>query len=66
MSQRARNEQWVRDYSAELHCFAFRLCGKGETAEDLVQETFYHAWKGIGKLRHHDKARAWLFRRFMT
>lgn len=60
-SRCAQYERWVREHSAELYCFAFRLCGNADTAEDLVQETFYHAWKDIDKLRHHDKARAWLF-----
>ncbi|MCH8210229.1 MAG: sigma-70 family RNA polymerase sigma factor [Planctomycetes bacterium] len=60
-TRRARYERWVYDHSAELYCFAFRLCGNADTAEDLVQETFFHAWKGIDKLRRHDKARAWLF-----
>lgn len=54
-------ERWVRDFSGELYGMAYRLCGDRETAEDLVQETFYHAWKGMRKLRDHGKARSWLY-----
>ena len=56
-----RYEQWVREYSGDLYRFAFRICGDADTADDLVQETFYHAWKSMGKLRCKEKARAWIF-----
>ncbi len=54
-------EGWVRDYAEDLYRFAFRLSGDADNAEDLVQETFYHAWKDRGTLRSGAKARAWLF-----
>lgn len=54
-------ERWVRDYASELFGFAYRLCGDRETADDLIQETFYEAWKSREGLRHEDRARAWLF-----
>lgn len=54
-------EQWVRQHAAELYRFAYRLCGAPEIAEDLVQETFYEAWRNMRNLRAHKKARAWLF-----
>jgi len=57
----ARFELWVRDHAAELFGFAYRACGDREIAEDLVQETFYEAWKSEGRLRHEERARAWLF-----
>ena len=59
--RRDRYERWVREHSEDLYRFAFRLCGEADTADDLVQETFYHAWKDMGKLRHKEKAKAWLF-----
>ncbi len=61
LGRRACFEQWVRDHARDLHRFAYRLCGDADTAEDLVQETFYQAWKGRGSLHHSDRARAWLF-----
>ena len=61
LGRRACYEQWVREHARDLHRFAYRLCGDADTAEDLVQETFYQAWKGRGSLHHSDRARAWLF-----
>ncbi len=64
MRKRQRREvysNWVREYTRELHTFAYRLCGDSSDAEDLVQETFYHAWRSMDKLRDPKKARAWLF-----
>lgn len=58
--RRARYEQWVRDHSGSLYRLAYRLCGDAGTAEELVQETYYHAWKDMPKLRAPKRARAWL------
>lgn len=51
----------MRSHGAELYRFAYRLIGDDAAAEDLVQETFYEAWRGMGGLRERDKARPWLF-----
>lgn len=59
--RRPQYEQWVRAYAPELYRMAFRLTGRRETAEDLVQETFTEAWRSLSKQREPDKARAWLF-----
>ncbi|MBI2944934.1 MAG: RNA polymerase sigma factor [Candidatus Wallbacteria bacterium] len=55
-------ERLVRDHSEELFRIAFRLTGRRETAEDLVQETFTEAWRSLPDLREPSSARAWLFR----
>ena len=60
--QRAIYERWVEQHGEELFRFAQRLCGRREQAEDLVQETFYHAWRSMGSLREKSRGRAWLFR----
>ncbi len=60
-SPRARYERWVTDHSVELYRFALRMTGRGEIAEDLTQETFYHAWRSMKSLRDPSRARAWLF-----
>ncbi len=59
--RRTLYETWVRGHAADLYRMAYRLCGEAEAAEDLVQETFYHAWKDMAKLRETAKARAWLY-----
>ena len=59
--RRALYEEWVHSFGAELYRTAYRLCGDADTAEDLVQETFYHAWKGMSQLRDRHMGRAWLF-----
>ena len=64
MRERQRREvynNWVRDCARELYTFAYRLCGESSDAEDLVQETFYHAWRSMDKLRDQKKVRPWLF-----
>jgi RNA polymerase sigma-70 factor (ECF subfamily) len=54
-------EQWVRAFSADLYRFAYRLAGKREIAEDLVQETFVEAWRSLETLKRPDYPRAWFF-----
>ena len=60
--QRARYERWVRDHADGLYRLAYRLCGDAAVAEELVQETFYEAWKGMRRLRDPQRARNWLMR----
>lgn len=59
---RQRYEQWVDRWARDLYRFACRICGCGDLADDLVQETFYHAWRSIETLKDDSRARAWLFR----
>ncbi len=54
-------EQLVHSHAANLYRFAVRMCGHQELAEDLIQETFYEAWKSIGSLRDASKGKAWLY-----
>ena len=58
---RRRYEQWVDQWGTDLFRFAARLCGRRDLADDLVQETFFHAWRSIDSLRDESRARAWLF-----
>ncbi len=58
---RARYEHFVHAHAAELHRFAYRLTGRADVSQDLVQETFLEAWRSIGQLKTSEKGRAWLF-----
>jgi RNA polymerase sigma-70 factor (ECF subfamily) len=60
-SHRQKYEQWVRLYAPDLYRYAYRLTGKTQIAEDLVQETFFEAWRSIASQKGPSKARAWLF-----
>lgn len=60
-AKRVKYEGWVDQWSTDLYRFAYRLCGQRDTAEDLVQEAFYHAWRSMHTLREECRARAWLF-----
>jgi RNA polymerase sigma-70 factor, ECF subfamily len=44
----------------QVHCY--RLLGSFHEAEDLVQETFERAWRGIGRVDTSSSPRAWLYR----
>lgn len=54
-------ERLVDEYYAALYRYAFRLSGTAADAEDLTQETFCKAQRGIGQLRDGHRAKAWLF-----
>lgn len=54
-------ETLVHNHAVGLYRFAYRLSGSVETAEDLVQETYYEAWRSIKNLRDPNRVRAWIF-----
>jgi RNA polymerase sigma-70 factor (ECF subfamily) len=60
-SLRVRYEALVQAHAVDLHRFAYRLTGKMDAAQDLVQETFLEAWRSIGSQSMPGKERAWLF-----
>ena len=60
-NRRKLYEFLVRTCADDLYRYAYRLCGKHDTAQDLVQETFSEAWKSLGSLRDESKARSWLY-----
>lgn len=41
--------------------FVKRLCGDASMADDVAQETFVKAWKGIGRFDEGRNFKAWLF-----
>lgn len=58
---RAKYEQWVRAYAPALYRYAYRLAGRRDIAEDLLQETFVEAWRSIQRQTHAQGAQGWLF-----
>lgn len=48
-------------YSRPVLCFIFDMVGDRALAEDLAQETFVRAFRGLGGLREETKLSTWLF-----
>ena len=49
-----------REHARMVYCFLKSLCYDNETAEELTQETFYQAMKGMDKFRGECKISVWL------
>jgi RNA polymerase sigma-70 factor, ECF subfamily len=49
-------------YSRELRVHCYRMLGSFEESEDLLQETFLRAWKGLPGFEGRASLRAWLYR----
>ncbi len=61
-SKESLYRELVNTHAHDLRRFALRLCrGRAEDADDLVQDTYQEAWRGIDQLRDSSKGRAWLF-----
>lgn len=54
-------EVLVARYTAVAHRTAY-LLGAGDAAEDVVQETFVKAYRGLGRFRTGEPFRPWLLR----
>lgn len=48
-------------YSRPVTSFIFDIVGRGELAEELAQETFVRAYRGLSSLRDSAKLSTWLF-----
>lgn len=59
--QNAQFESLVRAYSSDLYRFAYWLSRDAGHAEDLVQETYFRAWKNLAQLKDFEAAKPWLF-----
>ena len=52
----------VEQHRRELRVHCYRMLGSYTDAEDLVQETFLRAWKGMAGFEGRSSVRAWLYR----
>ncbi|MGQ9650030.1 MAG: RNA polymerase sigma factor [Phycisphaerae bacterium] len=55
-------ETLVEIYSPRLYGYFYRLTGRREDAEDLLQEVFVRVVRMIGRYEHDSRFDAWLFR----
>ncbi|GAA3404411.1 RNA polymerase sigma factor [Paenibacillus hodogayensis] len=59
-----KNETYAelfRSYHQALYRYLYRMCGSKETAEELLQETFYRSMLSL-RTEHLNMARAWLYK----
>jgi RNA polymerase sigma-70 factor, ECF subfamily len=59
--ERAFNEL-VRLYERRMYAVVFRMLGRRDEAEDLVQEVFVQVFKAIDQFRGDSKLSTWLYR----
>lgn len=62
LTRAAAFEALARRRALSIRAFLYRLVGGMEEAEDLAQETFLRAWRGLGDLREGAALETWLFR----
>ena len=51
---------WVNQYSDTLYSWAFHKTSNKEMAEDIVQDTFYSAYKSLEKFEGKSSPKTWL------
>ncbi|MCI0452846.1 MAG: RNA polymerase sigma factor [Candidatus Latescibacteria bacterium] len=54
--------EMVECYQRDIYALAYDLCGNHHDAEDLSQEVFIKAFRGIGNFRADAKLGSWLYR----
>jgi RNA polymerase sigma-70 factor (ECF subfamily) len=55
-------EQLVHLHADRLHAVVLRISGDRHDAEEIVQEAFLRAWRGIGRFQGHSQFFTWLYR----
>src|SRR6478609_9865775 len=52
----------VERHSRSIYRLAYRMTGKPEDAEDVVQETFVRAYRQLGRFEARSNFSTWLYR----
>ena len=55
-----RGEDFYEHYARNVYRYLFSLTGEADTAEELTQETFYQALKGVNTFRGESSPQVWL------
>lgn len=55
-----RYSEVVRRFDQRVRRFASQQLGDASVAEDIVQETFYRAFKNLDRLKDHEQLENWL------
>ena len=53
-------ETLVHELHADLYKYALHLTKDRTTAEDVLQETFFRAWRALGSLKDRKLVKSWL------
>ena len=51
----------VQTYETSIYRLALRMCGNAHDAEEVAQEAFMAAWKGLPSFRGESKFSSWLY-----
>jgi RNA polymerase sigma-70 factor (ECF subfamily) len=55
-------EELVRRHADRLYAVILRFVADGEAAEEVTQEAFLRAWRGIGRFEGRSRFFTWLYR----
>jgi len=61
VSEKMSIETWVDDYADDLYSWAYYKTNNKEVSEDLTQDTFLAAAKGISNFKGNSNPKTWLF-----
>ncbi len=62
VGDRTAFEELVRATCADTYTLAYRLTGNEEDAQDVVQEAYLRAWKGLKRFRGDANFTTWMYR----